>query len=325
LGKEAIALKTTAKEKEIKMPDFLIVGAAKSGTTSLYYYLKQHPQIFMPDNKEPRFFSFAGEVKNEEEFFKRKNGIVKNYDEYLNLFDNAAITQILGEASTTYLYLHEKTIKNIKKYHPAWRNLKITIILRNPIDRAYSHFLNDDSLGHINLSFREVLEKWKSRELSLFNNYIDYGFYFNQIKSYKNTFDRLKIYLFEDLGSNPLFLVQDIFDFLNVDASFIPDTNLKYNLTTGSRFVGNLIYKPNLIKGTIKTFLPHNIRTKIKNKIVENYARKQQLEDREIDALKKIYREDILKLQDLIDRDLSQWLEYNIDNKRDNCKKNSFK
>lgn len=309
----------------MKLPDFLIVGAAKSGTTSLYYYLKQHPQIFMPDNKEPWFFSFAGEGKKEEEIFKRKKDIVTDFDEYLSLFDDAAISQIPGEASTTYLYLHEKTIQNIKKYHPAWKNLKITIILRNPIDRAYSHYLNDDSSGHINLSFREVLEKWKSKELSLFDNYIDYGFYFDQIKSYKNTFDRVRIYLFEDLDTNPLLLVQDIFDFLNVDASFIPDTNLRYNITTGSRFAGNLIYKPNLIKGAIKIFLPHTMRTKIKNKIVKGCTRKLQLGECEIETLKKIYREDILKLQELIDRDLSQWLEYKIDSKRSNCQKNGFK
>ncbi|MCF6151587.1 MAG: sulfotransferase [Candidatus Kuenenia stuttgartiensis] len=301
-------MKVKIKEKEINLPDFLIVGAAKSGTTSLYHYLKQHPQIFMPENKEPWFFSFAEATKKDEEIFNRKN-IITDFNEYLNLFNDAKVSQIFGEASTCYLYIYKNTIENIKKYYSNWKELKIIIVLRNPTDRAFSHYLSDITIGHgINLSFKEVIEKWKLKQLSRFYNYIDYGFYFNQIKSYKDNFNKVKIYLFEDLETNPSLMVCDLFDFLNVDDSFVPDTRLKYNPTIDSTFLGNLIYKPNLIKGTIKALLPYSIRTKIKGKIAGSHTLKLRLEDSEINALKKIYREDILKLQELINRDLAHWL-----------------
>lgn len=295
--------------EEMNLPDFLVVGAAKSGTTSLYAYLQQHPQIFMSKNKEPCFFSFAETKENDEDIFNRIN-IVTDFHKYLDLFRDATDSQMAGEASTVYLYLCEETIKNIKKYHPRWKELKIIIIIRDPAERAFSHYLNDRAGGLLNFPFEEVIKRWKSGQLSKFYNYIDYGFYYNQIKTYKDTFDRVKIYLFENLAENPPQLIHDLLEFLGVDSSFAIETGLKHNVSVGdkNKLLGKLIYKQSVFKDLIKKFLPAGVRTSIRNKILESFAHKSPLEGSSRKILKDIYREDIVKLQDLIQKDLTHWL-----------------
>jgi len=107
---------------QYRKPDFFIVGAPKCGTTSMYHYLRQHDQIFMPDEKEPHYFG--------EDLKKRPDKFIDNEDEYLNLFKDAKPDQKLGEASTFYLY-SKSASREIKEYNP---DAKIIIMLRNPID-----------------------------------------------------------------------------------------------------------------------------------------------------------------------------------------------
>ncbi|MDR4507105.1 MAG: sulfotransferase [Candidatus Brocadiaceae bacterium] len=301
-------MRVIINEKDVKLPNFLIVGAAKCGTTSLYAYLKQHPHIFMPENKEPCFFSFAEQDENNATDTFKRLWVIRNFDTYANLFEEAKKSQIVGEASTTYLYLYEETIKNIKKYHPGWKELKIIIILRNPAERAFSHYLTD-SAG-FGMSFKEVIEKWKSKQLSRFYNYIDYGFYYNQIKAYKDTFDQVKIYLFEDLETNSTALVRDIVGFLELDTFFNIETNIRYNVSMDSKkkLLSNLIYKNNLFKSIVKILLPKDTRQALRNRIVENFSKKPQLESHDRKFLNEVYKDDILKLQGLIDRDLTHWI-----------------
>ena len=109
-----------------RKPDFFIVGAPKCGTTSMFHYLRQHPQIFMPDNKEPHYFG--------KDLIKMSDEFIDNEDEYLNLFKDAKSDQKLGEASTFYLY-SKSAYKEIKEYNP---DAKIIIMLRNPIDFLHS-------------------------------------------------------------------------------------------------------------------------------------------------------------------------------------------
>jgi hypothetical protein len=116
---------TNIEGEKVKLPYFLIVGAAKSGTTSLYYYLGQHPRVFMPGNKEPWFFASSSARVSE----LGKKGMIKESREYSELFKDAQSTQVLGEASTGYLYLYDDTISNLRRYHPGWKDLKIIMIL----------------------------------------------------------------------------------------------------------------------------------------------------------------------------------------------------
>ncbi|MEP9410021.1 MAG: sulfotransferase [Candidatus Brocadia sp.] len=293
---------------EAKLPDFLIVGAAKSGTTSLYAYLQQHPQIFMSANKEPCFFTFAGLNRDKVDMYNRLD-IVSDFSIYTDLFSGAGGSQVAGEASTTYLYSYEETIRNIKKYHPGWEKLKIIIILRDPAERAFSHYLTDSARG-LDMSFGEVIEKWKLRQLPEYYNYIDYGFYYRQVKSYKDNFRHVCVYLFEDLEANSRKFVQNVLEFLGVDTSFNIETGVKYNVSLNSenRLLSKLIYKPNLFKWIFKALAPKEVRQKIRNRIIDAFSRKPQLDSSHRKFLKEIYKEDILKLQDLIQRDLTSWI-----------------
>ena len=129
------------------MPNFLIIGAPKSGTTSLYQYLKQHPQIYLPDKKEPHFFSFEGRTQGfngpgQADFMKKR---ITKIEDYIKLFENVNDELAIGEASTSYLYIPE-AVERIKKYVP---EVKIITIIRHPAERAFSDYLQHLSLIHI--------------------------------------------------------------------------------------------------------------------------------------------------------------------------------
>ena len=141
----------------MSMPNFLIIGAAKSGTTSLYAYLEQHPQAYLSPKKEPEFFSYEGrEVdfngpKGEEQANHGiKQHITANIEEYRALFRGASDEKAIGEASTMYLYSPQAPSR-IKHYIP---KVKLIAIFRNPVDRAYSTF------SYLTLQGREPLSEF---------------------------------------------------------------------------------------------------------------------------------------------------------------------
>jgi len=144
-----------------KLPNFLIVGAAKSGTSSLHQYLIQHPDIFMPSYnkegknvKEPQFL-----IKEKVE--KRLHFGVWDWEEYKALFDDSGEYKSVGESTVFYLYYYKESIKNIK--FRLGDDVKIIIVLRNPIDRAYSAFQHVSRSVKENLSFEEALKREENR------------------------------------------------------------------------------------------------------------------------------------------------------------------
>ncbi len=120
------------------LPDFLIIGAARAGTTALHSYLRQAPDIFMPAHKEPNFFAFEDEALAcrgpGAEFI---NNSVTRMADYRTLFAGAGPGQRLGEASPLYLY-SPKAPERIAHHLP---EVRMVAILRNPVDQAFSHFL----------------------------------------------------------------------------------------------------------------------------------------------------------------------------------------
>ncbi len=146
------------------MPNFLIIGAAKAGTTALYSYLKQHPQIYMSPEKEPHFFAFEGEQPNfggtagKQEWLNRT--VITDIETYRKQFQKVSREIAIGEASALYLYI-PKAVERINHYIP---DVKLITILRNPIERAYSAFLFQirDELEPIT-DFAQALEEEKIR------------------------------------------------------------------------------------------------------------------------------------------------------------------
>jgi hypothetical protein len=290
------------------MPNFLIIGAMKSGTTALYYYLEQHPEIYMSPVKEPNFFS-SQEQENAAD-------TVTNIGPYQNLFRGASGKKAIGEASHSYLY-EPGAAAEIRRYIPG---AKLIAILRNPVDRAYSHFLHMVRTGAEPLDdFAQALQEeavgiHKERT---FQDYIGRGLYYDQLERYFGTFPReqIRVYLYEDLSAAPIATVQDAFRFLGVDDSFAPDVSLRRNVSGQPKYktLDGLLRRQSRIKHAAKIYLPARMRWRL-SKAFDDLKTRNLVEPPPVQAevrrqLIRIYREDILRLQDLIHRDLSGWLE----------------
>lgn len=303
------------------MPNFLVIGTAKAGTTSLYNYLKVHPEIFMSPVKEPRFFGLVGERPNFQGIGDKKvnRTLITDLEEYKKLFEKVSYEKAIGEASTWYLY-SDKAAVQIKQYIP---NAKLIAVLRNPVERAYSNYLHqrnrscEEPLEDFNQALQEekkrIQNNWRP-----FWHYKNMGFYYIQLNRYFEVFpaSQIKIYLQEDLIEKPMETMQQIFDFLEVDRSFTPNLNRKFYQAyrPKNRVLQNLIIQPNPLKSVFKSIIPRpiikNLGSQIRTfnrKINSAPTNKKLLPDTRKHLIEE-YREDILNLQDLIQRDLSNWL-----------------
>ena len=151
----------------MNMPTFLIIGAMKAGTTSLYHYVGQHPQIYMSPVKEPQFFTFENEALD---FhgpgdWHITHQIVKDLENYRKLFQGVTEERAIGEASTVYLY-SSRTAERIHSYIP---DAKLIAILRDPVERAYSNYVQaihsdreplDDFLQAFREEQNRIRKKW---------------------------------------------------------------------------------------------------------------------------------------------------------------------
>jgi len=301
------------------LPNFFIVGAAKAGTTSLQHYLNQHPDIFFPNNKENFFFS--GLKKND---FKGPRSdyaevITENIEEYMGLYEKALGVKAVGEACVAYLYYFTQSINNFKKYLNA--NLKIIIVLRNPIDRAYSNYKHHVRDGIEQLEFEDAIvqsiatqrmnEKWWWGF-----NYIEPGFYYKPVKAYLNTFGKknVKIYLYDDFQENPILILKDIFNFLGVDNKFEPDVTVSFNvsdLIINKKFNNFLFDINHPLKEFIRPVFINLLGNEVTEKIVNFFKNKnkRKLKRKTRKKLIEVYKKDLLLLQSLIEKDLSSWLE----------------
>ena len=297
------------------LPNFLIIGAQKAGTTSLYHYLEQHPQIYMSPEKEPGFFDFEGEKPN-----FRGPGDCDTYTQvttdlksYCSLFQGVSHEIAIGEATTWYLY-SPKAPQRIKHYIP---DIKLIVILRNPVDRAYSAFMHAVRDSRETLTdFAQALDREKERiekNWEYLWRYQDMGFYSVQLQRYFEQFDRsqIAIYLYEDLNAHPAALLKNMFQFLGVDDTYVPKVFTRLNMsgTHKNKALDAFLRENNPVKNFLKPFFPVRFR-----KHVANYLRIHNFDKPKYTLavqkqLIEVFREDILVLQNLIQRDLSKWLQ----------------
>ncbi len=305
----------TSKELSgYQLPDFIVPGAAKSGTTTLYKLLQQHPKIYFPDGKkEPFYFSFGGLAPSytDKDFVSK---IVWRTDEYLNLYKDAPDTAYLGDASTSYLYLANQSISNMKLlYGDTLSKLKVFIMLRNPIFRAYSHYTYLVRNGFEKLSFEEAIDPKTiaSRKNERWGfDYIAYGMYYQQVKAFRDAFPNCTIYLTEDL-KDPQALCNDIFSQLGIESVNV-SKDIKANPSgiPKSQTLVNLLRKNRMLKSVVGIF-PDKYKASLLNrrdKVMEKLLDKEEMNPETRLALRDIFRSDIEKLTLLINRDLSHWL-----------------
>jgi hypothetical protein len=302
--------------KRMIMPNFLIIGAAKAGTTALYAALEQHPQVYMSPFKEPNFFAFEGETLDCPSGTKKSSYLAKcntSLEAYQKQFQNVSNEIAIGEASPSYLY-HPKAPERMHHYIP---DAKLIAVLRNPVERAYSNFLHNIREGSEPCTdFAQALAEEENR---MRDNwwwgfyYLQAGFYSNQLQRYFDRFDpsQIKVYLYEDLNRNLLNVVQDIFQFLQVDERFTPDTSTRYNVSgiPKNKLIYNFLTQQNIIKKPFKRLVPDKLRKRFVSHLKHQTLAKPELSPQVRSNLIQVYREDILQLQDLLQRDLSTWLE----------------
>ena len=301
------------------MPNFLVIGAMKAGTTALSFYLEQHPQVYMSPIKEPNFFAFEGEDlysrwPNDQKGVNKLS--VTDLETYRALFSEASDERAIGEASHWYLY-SPKAPERIRHYVP---QAKLIAVLRNPVDRAYSHFLHSvrtrtERVNDFARALRE--EETGNREEWNFEHYVDRGFYYTQLKRYFDIFDRnqIKIYLHEDLNHDTAGVLQDTFSFLGVNKTFLPDVSARRNVSglPKNKFLDDFLRRPNALKRVLKRHLAPGVWLRLSNSVEKfrnsNLAKPPPLDQEVRQQLIEVYREDILKLQTLLGRDLSAWLQ----------------
>ncbi len=295
---------------KMTLPNFLIIGAAKAGTTALHEYLQQHPQIYMTPTKETNFFAFEGEEINFQGIGDNalQEFSITDWETYQAQFAGVTTEKAIGEACPSYLY-YPQAASRIKHYIP---DVRLIVILRNPVTRAYANFLHivrDDR--EIYQDFALALQDEPNRianNWEWFWHYIQLGFYGKQLKHYYEIFpsNQIKVYLYEDLKAKAIALLQDIFRWLEVDDTFVPDMALRPNKSgmPKNKLLHQILTKPNPLKTLLKPLFPAKIRQKIQHQNLNTPQISPEVRQQLLD----LYRADILQCQDLINRDLSAWL-----------------
>lgn len=299
-----------------RFPDFIVLGAPKAGTTSIYFYLKQHPDIFLPTNKEPGFFAFENMDMDQFYYPKPMNvrtSTLTDRAKYTQQFAEARTDQKSGDMSTIYLSSPNAPAA-IKKYDP---NAKMVAILRNPVARTFSHFthLRIDGLEPApNIITAVNAEKERIAQ----NCYPSYfytqaSFYSQQLERYYAIFpkENIKVILYEDLKNMDQLLV-DLFTFIGVDPSVPIDSTVKFNVTGRiPRFpwLHQMLRGDKSYKKGIKEKLPVTKWASIHalyDRVMLGEPAKITAEEEKF--LATIFVDDIKKTSELIGRDLSGWL-----------------
>ncbi|BDS14665.1 sulfotransferase [Aureispira anguillae] len=287
-------------------PDFIIVGAAKSGTSSLHRYLSTHPDIYMPKLKELNFMHTYGQGPLP--ILERFPEMPTNEMAYAGHFYEAKDHQQKGEASPSYLIYYERTIATIKKFYKGKKEPKIIIILREPIDKIWSHFRFNrmHKLDPDCLSLEEALEveskRLKDPSYLPDVHYIHNTKYLEQVKAYLDNFEEVKVVLFDDLNEHPVKLMTEIHAFLGVKDLIPEDLGKKYNKSNTKAVPTNKMIAWAMEAGL--TRVPFPFKEQLKNKLLK----KETMDESVRAKLVQIFKPEVEQLQELLGQDLSSWL-----------------
>jgi hypothetical protein len=306
------------KPEEI-WPNFFIVGAQKAGTTSLYFYLKEIPQVYMSPVKE--LFYFAPHAVQTSVV-----DVIRDKKEYLKLFKNARGYVAVGEATPIYLWDPDAP----KLIHQTVPHARIIIILRDPIERAYSNYLMKMKYSGMKSSFYdELIRDYKSQE-KLFGRsqlYVEFGMYYKQVKRYFDIFGReqVKVIMFEEFVQHPEQSVNEVLAFLGVNYT-VTEIREQYNPYSVPRSPLALwifgffswLRARNIKFYKILALLPDSLVESAPEKILFKRKQKPKIEPKAVKFLQEIYRDDIIRLESLLGRSLP-WhtvLGYDDDNNK---------
>ncbi len=275
-------------------PNLFVIGAMKSGTTSLHNYLAEHPQIFMSKLKEPYYFV-------------KEQNLNKGEDWYLDLFKDAPQnTLYIGESSTTYTHLpkYKGVAERIAQYNS---DAKLIYIMRDPIKRTISHYWH--------------LVRWHGEQRDMLTaikedpHYLNISNYYMQLEPYYELFPKNNIYIltFEEMTQEPEAALSKIFDWLLVDNNFIPSnirkkihvTPVNVDMIRGLGLLNKFRYSS--LWCAVEDYCPKFLKNYGKRLATKEVDRSSvQIED-VITYLRPIQQEQVKLLSDYLKRDFNEW------------------
>lgn len=283
-----------------KWPNFFLIGATRSGSTSLYYYLGQQPKIFLSLVKAPKYYSPLSRKLKESQYHEK--------EECSKLFDKVKNEIAIGEGSNIYLFDPDAA----KAIHSDIPNAEIIAILRNPVDRYFVMYLRNERNKGKNEknTLLESFEKDK-KELGNYsdvNNPISQNLYSKQIKRYVDVFgkDQVKILIFEEFIKNVKGSVKDVLNFLDIREIHEFDEKVLKSYSSEKREHVEKVLDNKLIKSIGRKLFPKSTRLILNKKLRVKNIKKSELSDKERTLLRDYFNEDIQKLEKIIGRKL-QW------------------
>jgi len=297
--------------------NLFIVGAAKSGTTSLYNYLNQHPDVFFPKVKEPNYYS---DISSEDPLVYNPpkegvfyhNKIISDQNIYFSLYNNSDGFKIVGDSSPSYLWDMEAS-KRILSDFP---NAKILIILRNPIMRTFSHYLMNlkngieketDFLTALKRDEKITPKVWGDGKVLL---YKELGMYYNQVKNYLDIFnnENVKVVIYEEFFNDVEQGLFNLFEFLEIEQNKKINFNEVHNKYSEpkngfSKYI--LQYKNKL--GILRSITPDKLKLFFNKNVFYKDAEKPKIDDNARAYLNDVFSADIIKLETLLNKNISDW------------------
>lgn len=288
-------------------PDFIVAGAPKCGTTSLYHYLSQHPEIYLPDQKELHYFA-------RQELLAHTGGpgdeaavrnVCRSASCYEDFFRPAEDGQTIGEVTPSYFVYPESADRILRD---CGKEMKILVMLRNPVEKAYSQYLHLVKEGRETLPFPEALKAESERAGQRYNDFWRYtqsSMYADRMEYFLDSFgrDRVKVVLFEDFIADTGRELEKICEFIQVNSSFEFDTSRKYNPSgvpmseTFARFISG----DSAIKKIIGYLTPDLLKSGIYERVMRaNTGKKPKLSPETRGKLKTVFKPDIRQLESLL-------------------------
>lgn len=300
----------------LPLPNFLVVGAAKAGTTSLSYYLRQHPDIFVAREKESHYFAYAGsppQFTGPGEATEFLPLIITDERRYLECFSAVRDERAVGEASVYYSLIPESFVRALR----ANRDMRFLMILREPLERAHSAWSHQFRDGWETLDFAASLEKESERTAQGWGfgwQYRRVGDYVTQLEEIRAIVpaEQLHVLLYDDLVRRPQEAMQGAFRFLGVDDSFLCDTSLVLNASGTPRISGlnYLLSRQNRVKDMLKKVVPYRVGVQLAQRVRNWNLSTTPLTSTDRARLGPQFRYDRDKLEMLSGRDLSAWPAY---------------
>ncbi len=283
-------------------PNFFVVGTVRGGTTWLHRQLQSHPQVFMCEPKEPHYFSGVRQRRG-----SKHVPHVLDASDYRRLFAAAGTRPAIGDASTSYLW-SERAAEGIHREVPAAR---IIVVLRDPVDRAFSHYLKDIREGVQTKSFYQaVRDDWqiRPRRWETCDLYVDLGLYYRQVQRYLDVFgpNQVMVLSFSEIHRAPEAVIARIAAFLGIDPTRFGGPGQAENAyARPANAWARRILGSQSLRLAVRA-LPYPLRRTIKERVLLRKGDKPALDRRSVEFLAPLFAEDLARLRRLLGRPLPE-------------------